>query len=78
MGAVVVAGLALAGVAPILAAPANMTTISKAAAEIEPGHASALLVHLAWMARLLPSVAVRVMPRRHSRGWFRTVGTVFR
>jgi hypothetical protein len=36
IGAVVAAGFAVAGTAPTLSAPANMTTISKAAAEINP------------------------------------------
>lgn len=61
LGAIVAAGLSLVSAVPTVSAPANVGHWSSGGGHRyrQPG---ALLVHVAGMARLLPALALLVMP----------------
>ena len=62
LGAIVAAGLSLVSAVPTVSAPANVAAIGQAAADI--GTVSQVRCWCTWrgMARLLPALALLVMP----------------
>ena len=58
IGAIVAGAFSLVSAVPTVSAPANVAVIGQAAADM--GSVTQALVHVARLARLLPSLALRV------------------